>query len=68
MPSLWMWVLTVAISLWALLLAAALQSVDDVKSYLWEECPIWFFFNVWRSDTLKTQIGAVFHQTAILRL
>lgn len=65
MPSLWMWVLTVAMSLWALFLTAASQSVDDIKSYLWEECPI-IFLNVWRSDTLKTQIGVVFHQNAIL--
>lgn len=32
--------LTVAISLWALFVTASSQSVDDIKSYLWEECPI----------------------------
>lgn len=27
---------------------------------------LYFFKNVWGSDTLKTQIGVVFHQSAIL--
>lgn len=44
MPSLWMWVLTEAMSLWALFLTASSQSVDDVTSYLWEEYSIFIFF------------------------
>lgn len=43
MPSLWMWVLTEAMSLWALFLTASSQSVDDVTSYLWEEYSIFIF-------------------------
>lgn len=70
MPSLWMWVLTEAMSLWALFLTASSQSVDDVTSYLWEEYSIFifFFFYLWWNVALKTHVGVVFHQNAILDL
>lgn len=69
MPSLWMWVLTEAMSLWALFLTASSQSVDDVTSYLWEEYSIFIFifFYLWWNVALKTH-GVVFHQNAILDL